>query len=109
MVRAGLGIFVLVLATACSSGKDVVYQAPYCYTDQSITLKDGQNVSSETILECSDKPGKQAQIARAGIDKACRQFFYTEVRNGKRINQRGIACEYPDGSVEVLDVNGIAR
>jgi hypothetical protein len=108
MVRAGLGILILVLFTACS-GKTVDYKSPYCYTDQTIVLKDGADVSSETILECSDRPGKQAEIQRAGIDKACREFEYTEVRYGKRYLQRGVQCEYPDGSVEVLDLNGLVR
>jgi len=109
MVRAGLGLFALVLLTACSSGKDIVYQPPYCYTDQSITLQDGENVSSETTLECSDRPGQQTMIQRAGIDAGCEEFQYTEIIKGRRVLARGVRCEKLDGSWEVLDLNGIVR
>lgn len=93
---------------ACSSPK-VDYSAPYCYTDQSIKMIDKTQVSSTTNLECTDKPGPKLEIQRAGIDKACKQFFYDEVRRGHVINQRGIYCEYPNGQIEILDIDGVVR
>jgi len=108
MVRAGLGIFVLVLLTACSSSK-VDYKPPYCYTDQTINTKNGETVNSETTLQCTDRPGQQTQIQRAGIDKGCEEFWYTEIRNGQAVPVRGVRCERLDGSWEILNVNGFVR
>lgn len=109
MVRAGLGLLVIVLLSACASSDNIVYKPPYCYTDQSITLQNGESVSSETTLECSDRPGQQTQIQRAGIDAGCEEFVYTEIRKGRRVPTRGVRCEKLDGSWEVLDLNGIVR
>jgi hypothetical protein len=72
-------------------------------------MKDQKTVSSTTQLECTDRPGPKLEIQRAGIDKACKQFFYDEVRYGKVINQRGVYCEYPNGQIEILDINGVVR
>ena len=108
MVRAGLVLFALVLLSACSSSK-VDYKPPYCYTDQTIKTTDGKTVSSETTLECSDRPGQQVAIQRAGIDNGCEEFWYTEIRNGQAIPVRGVRCERLDGSWEILNVNGFVR
>ena len=108
MVRAGLVIFALVLLSACSSSK-VDYKPPYCYTDQTIKTTDGKTVSSETTLECSDRPGQQTKIQRAGIDKGCEEFWYSEIRNGQAVPVRGVRCERLDGSWEILNVNGFVR
>ncbi len=108
MVRAGLVLVALVLLSACSSSK-VDYKPPYCYTDQTIKTTDGKAVSSETTLECSDRPGQQVAIQRAGIDNGCEEFWYTEIRNGQAVPVRGVRCERLDGSWEILNVNGFVR
>lgn len=108
MVRAGLGIVVLILLSACSSNQ-VTYKAPYCYTDQTINTKNGDTVNSETTLQCTDRPGQQTQIQRAGIDKGCEEFWYTETRNGQSVPVRGVRCERLDGSWEILNINGYVR
>lgn len=108
MVRAGLVIMALVLLSACSSSK-VDYKPPYCYTDQTINTKNGETVNSETTLQCTDRPGQQVAIQRAGIDSGCEEFWYTETRNGRAVPMRGVRCERLDGSWEILNVNGFVR
>ena len=92
----------------CSTPK-VEYSAPYCYTDESIVMNNHSKVRGETRLECTDRPGRQFEIARAGIDKGCEEFFYTEVRRGRMISQRGVMCTHADGTKEILDINGVVR
>jgi len=103
---------ILLLSTSsligCSSN-EVNYSAPYCYTDESITMQGTNRVNSTTNLECTDRPGRQTEISRAGIDKGCEQFFYTEVRRGRVVEQRGVMCTHADGSREILDINGVVR
>jgi hypothetical protein len=82
------------------------YTGQYCYTDQ-VIVKDGENtVSSQTVLQCTDRPGQQALIQRAGIDAGCREFWYDERRYGRFVKQRGVACEKFDGSLEIVNIDG---
>lgn len=99
----------MVIVTGCATGPEYNYQAQYCYTDQTIVQQDGTTVSSETTLECTDRPGQQMEIARAGIDKGCKEFWYTEIRYGKPIKTRGVQCEKPDGTWEILNLYGTVR
>ena len=94
---ATICICTVALAGCSSNSNKVVYQTPYCYTDQTITKQD-ETVSSNSVLQCTDRPGQQAAIQRAGIDKSCEEFLFTEVRNGHRFRQRGVRCEKLDGS-----------
>mgnify|MGYP006251745007 CR=1 FL=1 len=104
MIRI-IAVIIAVTLAGCSSNDKVVYQTPYCYTDQTISKKDGV-VSSDTTLQCTDRPGQQMAIQRGGIDKSCEEFFFTEYRNGQGYRQRGVRCEKLNGSWEILNING---
>jgi hypothetical protein len=99
---------VLFVLTGCASN-EVNYAPQYCYTDQTIVKQNDTNVSSSTVVQCTDRPGQQMQIARAGIDSKCEEFFYPERRWNKTIQVRGVRCEKLDGSWEVLNINGTVR
>lgn len=107
-MRLWLPLLATSILTACSS-TEYNYQPQYCYTDQTITMQNKETVNSETTLQCTDRPGQQVYMQRAGVDKGCSEFFYTEYRNGKANKQRGVQCEKPDGTWEVLDLNGFVR
>lgn len=107
MLRLLLLIATASIITGCSSTPQ--YSAPYCYTDEHIVMQDNDTVSSTTHLECTDRPGRQAEIARAGIDSSCEEYWYTEIRKGRRHQVRGVRCEKLDGSWEVLNLNGTVR
>lgn len=98
-----------VILTGCASNTHYDYTPQYCYTNETITTENGDTVNSKTVVECTDRPGQQIQIARAGIDKGCKEFWYTEIRHGKRVNTRGVQCEKPDGTWEILNINGTVR
>ena len=104
-----LPLLTVVIFAGCASNQEFQYTPQYCYTDQTITKTDGSTVSSRTVLECTDRPGQQMQIARAGIDKGCKEFWYTEIRNGNRIKTRGVQCEKPDGTWEILNIYGTVK
>ena len=105
-MRFALIVGALVLA-GCSSTQHN-YQSQYCYTDQRIQKQDG-TVNSNTVLECTDRPSRQTEIQRAGIDAGCREFWYPEYRWGKRHLVRGVICEKLDGTTEIININGNAR
>lgn len=103
-----LSITTVSLLGGCSSTPDYYdYKAPYCYTDEIVQLKDGDKVSGTATHSCTDRPGQQVAMQRAGIDAGCKEFWYNEFRNGKIIPTRGVYCEKLDGSTEIVNINGI--
>lgn len=92
----------------CSATPSHNYQAQYCYTDETIVRQDN-NVSSSTRLECTDRPGQQTAIQRAGIDAGCREFWYPETRFNRRVMVRGVICEKLDGTMEIINIDGNVR
>ena len=95
--------------SGCVSNNQYDYTPQYCYTDQTIVKQDNTSVGSATVVQCTDRPGQQMQIARAGIDSKCEEFFYPERRWNTTVEVRGVRCEKLDGSWEVLNINGTVR
>ena len=106
-MRVALLLGALALA-GCSNTPQYNYTSQYCYTDETIT-KHNDIVDSKTVLECTDRPGQQTAIQRAGIDAGCREFWYPEIRHGSRVMVRGVACEKLNGSLEIVNINGNVR
>jgi len=103
-------VLVGVIALAgCSSKPTYNYSSQYCYTDQLIVKEGQENISSVTALECTDRPARKAEIFRAGIDSGCKEFWYTEFRYGRQVQQRGVACEKFNGSLEIVNIDGNVR
>lgn len=105
MFKTALALVCVGVLTGCSTTPEYSYQSPYCYTDQKIVNQDG-TVSSRTELECTDRPSRQAEIQRAGIDKGCKEFWYSERRWGELVKVRGVRCERFDGTWEIVNVGG---
>mgnify|MGYP001587447581 CR=1 FL=1 len=109
MLRLLLLVTSIAVLGGCASQDRFDYKPPQCYTDQKISVDNGEVVNSKVELECTDRPGQQARIARAGIDKTCEEFTYDINRWGKLTKQRGLRCEKLDGTWEILNINGFAR
>lgn len=108
MIRLSGFVIGVALLSGCAS-YEPNHTAQYCYTDQTITQNSGEVVSSVTTLECTDRPGQQAAIQRAGIDSSCEEFWYPELRGTTRVNVRGVRCEKLDGSWEIVNIDGYTR
>jgi hypothetical protein len=100
-------IFIAVTALAisgCASNKQTTALQPqYCYTNQSIEVENGSNVSSKTRVECTDDRTKQLFQARSGISSDCMEFFYALPLNGKIVQRRGYVCQRFSGTSEVFN------
>jgi len=92
---------VIVLA-GCSSSPKQTAQAPYCYTNQDIRVKDGERVSSNTRLQCSDNPVERMAIRNYGISPHCGEYTYYMTLQGRVVERRGYACQKMDGTYEVV-------
>jgi len=102
-----LGTVIVMFITGCSSSPKVQAQKPqYCHTNQTILLQNGKTVESATLVECSDDQVKRLTASRAGFSPYCGEFTYWMRIGGQDVQRKGISCQKPDGSWEVVDVIG---
>jgi hypothetical protein len=95
------------LIVGCSSSPKVVAEKPqYCITNQTIITKNGESVQSETVLECTDDQIKRIAQKRLGSSPKCGEFTYWMKIGGKDVQRKGISCQKPDGSWEVINTTG---
>ena len=106
MLRTVSLLILAISITGCASNESAYYAPQYCYTDQVIVKEGDAEINSATVVQCTDRPGQQMEIARAGIDSKCEEFFYPERRWNKTVTVRGVRCEKLDGTWEVLNING---
>jgi hypothetical protein len=95
-----LSLALLALAGCSSAPKQVA--APYCYTNQDIKVQNGERVSSETRLQCSDNPVDRMAIRNYGISPHCGEYKYYMTLQGRVVERRGYACQKMDGTYEVV-------
>ena len=98
-------LFASVILVGCASTDTSAPQDQYCYTDENIELKNGETVSSETKISCSDKPNVNHITRSAGVAGECRTYIHKIRRNGVTKNVKGFLCRFPNGSWE--PVNGV--
>ena len=86
MYRLVLLIGALAVLSACSSNSQYAYHdnQQYCYQTTKIYTK-GNNVSSEGLTECTDKPRVEHVVKDSGVASDCRisRPLNTDKRNPK--------------------------
>ena len=91
------------LLTGCaSSGIDTASVEPqYCYTDETINIKDGNTVSSSQKIDCSDKPRVEHFVKTQGMASDCIPYEDRVNINGRTTNVKGFICAFPtkDGNI----------
>lgn len=92
------------ILVGCASKPVEQPQGQYCYTEQEITRNNGEDVSSETVVQCSDKPKVNHVTRSAGVASQCRSYTHTVRINGRSKNVKGFLCKFPNGRWE--PVNG---
>lgn len=91
----------------CSSAPKVQAQKPqYCHTSQAILTQNGEKVESATLVKCTDDQIKRLTASRAGFSPYCGEFTYWMQIGGRDVQRKGISCQKPDGSWEVVNVVG---
>lgn len=94
---------VSVVLAACAGTKPSQPIGQYCYTDQELTVQNGERVSSETVVQCSDRPKVNHLTRSAGVAQECRTYTTTINRNGVRKNVKGFLCKFPGGVWEPVN------
>lgn len=101
-------LIVIALLSGCSSTPKVQAKKPqYCYTDQKIKTTNGDTVSSETTVECSDDPAKHVVSARVGVANQCGYHNVLD-RNGNVVDQELTCMVFKNGKMDGY-VYGINR
>ena len=106
MFRIALVITSAVLLTACASTQEPLVQAErpqYCHTSQEIAVKDGNTVNSVTVVECTDDEIKKLFQVRSGMAPNCGEFTYWMKIGGHDVQRRGVSCQKPDGTWEIVN------
>lgn len=97
-------MFVIFLLSGCSSAPKVQAQKPqYCHTSQTIITEDGERVSSQTRLDCTDDQIQRVAERRIGLSPYCGEFTYWTQQGNANVQRKGISCQKPDGSWEIIN------
>jgi hypothetical protein len=96
----------LVLVGCSSAPKVSAVKPQYCHTSQTIETRDSERVNSTTMVECTDDEVKRLFQARSGMAPNCGVFTYWTKIGGKDVQRKGISCQKPDGSWEVVNTSG---
>ena len=92
------------MIAGCSSNPKVQAEKPqYCHTSQAIVLKNGEKVESATMVECTDDQIKRLAANRLGMASNCGEFSYWMRIGGNDVQRKGISCQKPDGSWEIVN------
>jgi hypothetical protein len=106
-MRIAIILTASLLAVGCSSSPKVAADRPqYCYTSQTIETKNGEKVDSTTMVECTDDQIKRLFQVRSGMAPNCGVFTYWTKIGGKDVQRKGISCQKPDGTWEVVNTTG---
>ena len=90
--------------TGCGSAHKVQAQKPqYCHTSQTIKTVNNETVNSETTLECTDDQIKRLATVRMGMAQNCGEFTYWTKIGSRDVQRKGISCQKPDGSWEIVN------
>lgn len=94
------------VVAGCSSTQQYVDHTPqYCNTQQQIVVENGNTVSSQTRLECTDNQVQRIKQHQAGLAENCGRFTYHMNMGGRLVTKQGISCQRIDGTWEIINTN----
>jgi len=103
-----LGAVALAGCSATQTSPTIIGEAPqYCYTSQTIVTENGNEVQSRTRVDCTDDPVQKVVEKRLGMAPNCGHYTYWMNIGGNNVQRKGISCQRPDGSWEILNPNPI--
>jgi len=95
------------ILSGCSTNEVKLAERPqYCNTSSTKVLKDGTTSSSTILVECSDDQVRRVVERRMGIAPNCGVFTYWGKKGGYDVQRKGISCQKPDGSWEIINTSG---
>ena len=102
-----IAFLLIALLSGCSSAPKAIAQKPqYCYTSQTIETQNRNEVNSKTTGECTDDQIKRLAEVRLGMAANCGEFQYWMKQGSYDVQRKGISCQKPDGSWEIVNTAG---
>ena len=97
MFRLFALIGLVVGLSACSSGQQYAYHdnSQYCYQTTKIYTK-GNNVSSEGVTECTDKPRVEHVVKDTGVASDCRMSRPLDTSHNDPKAGSTLLCKFTD-------------
>jgi len=94
---------VISLLSGCSSSPKIADAGnQYCYNNKKIIVKNGQDVTSESITTCSDDNIGKLVDVRAGLAKNCNYAKMNIRRGNEYVPRKVVICKDHDGDSHVL-------
>ena len=110
MIKLILPVAVLVVAAGCSSAPTVKAKSEQFCDLKSKTvsvIKDGKIVDEKTVevMECNDNRIQRLFQAQSGMAPNCGTFTYWMKIGDRNVQRKGVSCQRPDGSWEVVNTS----
>lgn len=110
MSKLLLSVAAIIAVTGCSSAPKVKAKSEqFCdlKTNTVSIRKDGKVVDEKTIevMECNDNRIQRLFQVQSGMAPTCGTFTYWTKIGGKNVQRKGVSCQRPDGSWEVVNTN----
>jgi hypothetical protein len=88
----------------CSTGPKYQAEKPqYCHTKQVMVKDHDGTVASRTVVECNDNQVERLFQVQSGMAPNCGEFTYWMRIGGRDVQRKGVSCQKPDGSWEIIN------
>jgi len=99
-----IGAVVLTVGCSTTTKPTIIGSAPqYCHTTETISVQGGKEVQSRTLVECTDDEIQRVKSKRLGMSPFCGEYSYHMNIGGNNVQRKGISCQRPDGSWEIIN------
>ncbi len=99
-------LIVGVILGGCAGPKVQPKTEQFCdmYT-KTVVIETGGVYTEETIevMECNDNQIKRLFQVQSGMAPNCGEFTYSMIMGGHNVQRKGVSCQKPDGSWEIVN------
>ena len=98
-------LYIMIALVGCGSNPKVANNNghQYCFNNKKITVKDGTEVTSESVTTCSDDVVGKLVDVKAGLAKECGYVnVYMQKGPNNYVPRTAIVCKDPNGDSSVL-------
>lgn len=79
----------------------------YCdLVSETLVVRNSQGVMEEVTIEhmkCDDNPIRRLFQVQSGMAPNCGEFTYWMQIGGRNVQRKGVSCQKPDGSWEIVN------
>jgi hypothetical protein len=105
-----IGFLLIALAGCSSSPKKLAASEQYCdLTTKTVSVKANGEVVDEKsveVMECNDNRVKRLFQVQSGMAPNCGEFVYYMRQGNYDVQRKGVSCQKPNGSWEIVNTVG---